>query len=148
MSYFVYDFIYCVFNNEVENVIHHMFTVGGLASGLMTGTSGPELVGCLFLMEVSNPCLHGRFILRELGMKESVLSTLNDLIFAMLFLICRLVIGPPLVWKTVMCKTNTYIVKAGGLGILVVSLLWGSKIVVMLTRAGKTLVFGKKPKKA
>ena len=55
LSYFVYDFLYCLLDNDVENVIHHLFTIGGLASGVITGRSGPELVGCLFLMEVSNP---------------------------------------------------------------------------------------------
>ena len=148
LSYFIYDFIYCMLNNEVENVVHHLFTVGGLTSGVMTGTSGPELVGCLFLMEVSNPSLHARFLLRELGMKESVLATVNDLVFAILFLVCRLVIGPPLVWRTVTCETNAYIVKAGGLGILVVSLMWGWRIVMMMVRTSKALLFGKKPKKA
>jgi hypothetical protein len=114
----------------------------------MTGTSGPELVGCLFLMEVSNPSLHARFLLRELGMKESVLATVNDLVFAILFLVCRLVIGPPLVWRTVTCETNAYIVKAGGLGILIVSLMWGWRIVMMMVRTSRALLFGKKTKKA
>ena len=86
--------------------------------------------------------------LRELGMKESVLATVNDLVFAILFLVCRLVIGTPLVWRTVTCETNAYIVKAGGLGILIVSLMWGWRIVMMIVRTSKALLFGKKTKKA
>ena len=148
LGYFVYDLIYCVLNNEIENVIHHMFTVGGLASGVVTGRSGPELVGCLFLMEVSNPSLHLRSLLRELDMKDSVLASVNDLIFALLFLFCRLVVGPPLVYKTVVNKDNTYLVKAGALGILIVSLMWAWKIIMMIVRTSKKLAGGSKPKKA
>jgi len=147
LGYFVYDLLYCVLNNELENVIHHLFTVGGLASGVITGRSGPELVGCLFLMEVSNPSLHARFLFRELGMKDSLVSTLNDLVFALLFLFCRLIVGPPLVWQTVTNQSNTYIVKAGALGILVVSLMWGWRIVMMIVRTLKKLSGGGKKEK-
>ena len=147
LGYFVYDFFYCLLNNEVENVVHHMFTVGGLASGVITGRSGPELVGCLFLMEVSNPSLHLRSMLRELNMKDSLLATLNDLLFALLFLLCRLIVGPPLVWRTVVHDSNTYIVKAGALGIFVVSVMWGWRIIMMIVRTVKKLFGGAKAKK-
>jgi len=148
LAYFVYDFIYCLLNNEIENVIHHMFTLGGLASGVVTGRSGPELVGCLFLMEVSNPSLHLRTMLRELNMKDSLLATVNDLVFALLFLFCRLIVGPPLVYKTVVNKSNTYLVKAGALGILIVSLMWGWKIIMMIVRTvGKLAGGGSKKQK-
>jgi hypothetical protein len=148
LGYFVYDLLYCMLNNEIENVVHHLFTVGGLASGVITGRSGPELVGCLFLMEVSNPSLHARFMLRELGMKDSLVSTLNDLVFALLFLFCRLIVGPPLVWRTIVNESNTYIVKAGALGILVVSVMWGWRIIMMIVRTCKKLFGGGKKDKS
>jgi hypothetical protein len=49
-------------------------------------------------------------------------------LFALLFLICRLVVGPFVVYATVMSTTTPTVVKAGGVGILVVSLLWFHKI--------------------
>jgi hypothetical protein len=42
---------------------------GGLASGVLNGRSGAELVACLFLMEVSNPSLHLRSLLLEMKLK-------------------------------------------------------------------------------
>jgi|TARA_B100001142_G_scaffold309062_1_gene341193 hypothetical protein len=139
LSYFVYDLIYCAVVGELESVFHHMFTIGGLASGVFEGKSGSELVACLFLMEVSNPSLHLRTVLAEMGLKNSALASMNNLIFALVFLVCRLVIGPPLVYKTMVCPDNAYIVKAGGFGILAVSLMWGMKIVNMLLREVKKL---------
>jgi len=74
-------------------------------------------------------------------------STLNDLVFALLFLFCRLIVGPPLVWQTLTNQSNTYIVKAGALGILVVSLMWGWRIVMMIVRTLKKLSGGGKKEK-
>ena len=148
LSYFVYDCLYCVFAFEFDAVVHHVFTIGGLASGVVQKKSGCELVGCLFLMEVSNPSLHLRSLLRELKMKDAPLATFNDLIFAFLFLACRLVLGPPLVYKTLMCKNSDLLVKVGAFGILAVSLLWGWKIVKMfLTKARQLMGVESKRKK-
>jgi hypothetical protein len=40
--------------------------------------SGTELVACLMLMEVSNPFMHGRELLKELMLKDTSLSLAND----------------------------------------------------------------------
>lgn len=140
LSYFIYDMVYCAVVGEIESVVHHLFTIGGLASGVLNGKSGAELVACLFLMEVSNPSLHLRTLLIEMGLKNSTIFSLNNLIFALVFLVCRLLVGPPLVYKTVMCPDNDPIVKAGGLGILVVSIMWGRKIIMMVLKEAKKLL--------
>ena len=67
---------------------------------------------------------------------------------AILFLFCRLIVGPPLVYKTVVNESNTYIVKIGALGILIVSLMWGWKIIMMIVRNVRKLFGGAKAKKA
>ena len=53
---------------------------------------------------------------------------------------CRLVIGPPLVYKTLVCPDNEIIVKAGGFGILAVSVMWGWKIIMMMVKELKKLL--------
>jgi hypothetical protein len=131
---------------EMESVVHHLFTIAGLASGLLNGKSGAELVGCLFLMEVSNPSLHLRDILREMKLKDGPIGSANDLFFAVAFLVCRLVIGPFIVYETVMCPHNELVVKLGGLGILVVSVMWSVKIVKMIAKEVKKLSGGKSAK--
>mmetsp|Transcript_25904 Transcript_25904/g.63761 ORF Transcript_25904/g.63761 Transcript_25904/m.63761 type:complete len:254 (+) Transcript_25904:82-843(+) len=140
LSYFVYDLIYCAIVGEIESVFHHFFTIGGLASGVLNGKSGAELVACLFLMEVSNPSLHLRTLLLEMGLKSSTIFSLNNLIFALVFLVCRLLIGPPLVYKTIACPDNEYIVKLGGFGIMAVSIMWGWKIIMMFVKELKKLL--------
>ena len=146
LSYFIYDLCYCAMVGERESVVHHLFTIAGLASGLLNGKSGAELVGCLFLMEVSNPSLHLRDILREMKLKDGPIGSANDLFFAVAFLVCRLVIGPFIVYETVMCPHNELVVKLGGLGILVVSVMWSVKIVKMIAKEVKKLSGGKSAK--
>ena len=59
-------------------------------------------------------------------------------LFALLFLVCRLVVGPFVVHATVMSPTTPAVVKAGGVGILVVSLLWFRTIAsIALYKMGK-----------
>ena len=53
------------------------------------------------------------------------------MLFALLFFVCRLVAGPFVVHATVMSPTTPMVVKAGGVGILVVSLVWFRKIVAV-----------------
>ena len=148
LSYFTYDLIYCAVCGDFMNVVHHMFTMGGLASGVLNGKSGAELVACLFLMEVSNPSLHLRTVLIDMGLKTSSLASVNSLVFALMFLVCRLVIGPPLVWKTLASPDNDYIVKAGGFGILAVSVFWGMSIIRIIVKEVKKLMGGGKAKQA
>ena len=140
LSYFTYDLIYCALGGDFMSVVHHMFTMGGLASGVLNGRSGAELVACLFLMEVSNPSLHLRTVFIEMGLKTSMLASINSLVFALMFLMCRLVIGPPLVWKTLASPDNDYIVKAGGFGILAVSVFWGMSIIRIIVKEVKKLM--------
>lgn len=95
-------------------------------------------MGCLLLMEVSNPCMHTIQLLKELGRSDSALAVANQLLFAVLFFVCRLVVGPVVVYATVTSPTTPLIVKSGGAGILIVSLIWFRKIVaVALHKARK-----------
>jgi hypothetical protein len=89
---------------------------------------GTELVACLLLMEVSNPSMHLNQLLKELGRASTTLATANQLVFALLFFLCRLCVGPLVVHAAVTSTTTPAVVKAGGIGILVVSLVWFRKV--------------------
>ena len=70
-------------------------------------------------------------------------------VFALLFFACRLVAGPFVVHATVMSPTTPAVVKAGGVGILVVSLLWFrtiASIALYKMRKGGKAKGGKKAK--
>lgn len=79
-------------------------------------------------MEVSNPFMHCIKLFKEAGVGESRLAAANQLLFALLFFVCRLLLGPVVVHATLRSPTTPALVKAGGTGILLVSLLWFRKI--------------------
>lgn len=139
LAYFLYDFVCCLFERPVDWVIsiHHVFSVLGFAFGIYAGTCGAELVACLWLMELSNPCMHVRELFKELRMKDSAAALANDLLFALCFTLGRIIIGPYVTYKTLVAASPVG-VKMGAVGIQVISLFWFSKIIqVALYKAGK-----------
>merc|ERR1711915_113282 len=133
LSYFIYDFSCCLFDSSisVSNCIHHLVSILGLGVGVVYATCGSELTGCLWLMEISNPFMHMRELLKELGYKDSRLSLLNDICFAFIFTLARLMVGPYLVYLTITAN-NPLIVKVTSVGLQVVSIFWFYKIAKMV----------------
>ncbi|GAB5033001.1 Hypothetical protein NocV09_01101910 [Nannochloropsis oceanica] len=146
-GYFLYDYAACSLNDlrnkhfDAMNFFHHLATVAGLLTGLITQRSGAELGMCLFLMEVSNPFMHMIHIFRELGYNDSPVAEANKALFAIIFTFARIVAGPVLTYYSMICPRTHWVIKVGACGILLVSLLWFSKIVAML---GKVFGGGKK----
>merc|ERR1711934_233215 len=101
----------------------------GLAYGAIQGVSGRELVMCVFLMELSSPWLHVRFMLKELEQKRlfrsPALTALSDVCFAGSFIGARFGLGFPLTYYVVASPSVDPVVKLGALGIAGVSLFWG-----------------------
>eukprot|EP00270_Netrium_digitus_P008249 TRINITY_DN2454_c0_g2_i1.p1 TRINITY_DN2454_c0_g2~~TRINITY_DN2454_c0_g2_i1.p1 ORF type:complete len:246 (+),score=17.80 TRINITY_DN2454_c0_g2_i1:75-812(+) len=144
LAYFIYDFFGCLFATPVDyaSCLHHVFTVLGLAYGIIGSKSGAELVGCLWLMEISNPFMHGRELLRELKLKETAMATVNDLLFVLTFTAARIVIGPFFLYRA-LCAPSFICVKIGAIAIQLVSILWFAKICKVLVYKVK----GKRPEK-
>lgn len=96
-GYFLYDYVACSLNDlrnrhfDAMNFFHHLATVAGLLTGLVTQRSGAELGMCLFLMEVSNPFMHMIHIFRELGLNDSSIAEVNKALFALIFTLARYV---------------------------------------------------------
>lgn len=140
LAYFTYDCVCCLWIELVEGrldlatAFHHVVTILGLFVGVFKGVSGHELLLCLVLMEASSPFLHLRYMMREAGLGRSRAAAYNDVAFASSFLLCRVVLGLPVVYWTVRSLTTPVLVKAGGLGVLAVSLFWTRKLLSVLQR--------------
>jgi len=145
LAYFLYDFLVCLcIDPEPVGALHHVCTVAGLVVGLLRGKArlclptgvacahcrpqcGCELVGCLLLMELSNPSMHLNQLLKELRLQDTQFALANQVLFALLFFVCRLLLGPLVVYTTLASPTTPLLIKAGGAGILLVSLVWFRK---------------------
>lgn len=133
LAYFIYDSLCCLVELpfKLEDQIHHAITIMGLAYGYLLGSCGTELVACLMLMELSNPFMHARELLKELNLKDTSYSFLNDVCFASVFTFARMIVGPFVVFFTVQADGSPA-VKVGAVGIQLVSILWFWRIARMV----------------
>ncbi|KAK2398204.1 TRAM, LAG1 and CLN8 (TLC) lipid-sensing domain containing protein [Trifolium repens] len=133
VSYLIYDLVCCLFDERIiwDNTIHHLVSIVGLMAGLSYQKCGSEMVGAVWVTEMSSPFLHLRELLKELGYKDTPLNLSADILFASIFTFARMVIGPYITYLT-LTSDNPFLIKAMGLGLQLVSAFWFFKIVRMM----------------
>lgn len=134
MGYFIYDLVCSQFDEKastIDNSIHHLVCIIGLAAGLVYQKCGSEMVAALLIAEISTPFLHLRELLKELGYKDTDLNLAADVAFAFIFSMARMVGGPYLTY-VVLSANNPLLIKAMGLGLQLVSAFWFYKIARMI----------------
>nr|GLL48834.1 transmembrane protein 136-like isoform X1 [Ipomoea trifida] len=90
--------------------------------------SGSELVGALWISEISGPFEDLRVILKELGYRDTNLNLAVDICFAVIFSFARMIGGTYLTYLTVSAD-NPILIKAMGVGLQSVSTFWFYRIV-------------------
>uniref|UniRef100_A0A0E0JGP2 TLC domain-containing protein n=1 Tax=Oryza punctata TaxID=4537 RepID=A0A0E0JGP2_ORYPU len=133
VSYMVYDAACCYLNDDVrvDNTVHHLVSIVGIAAGLAYRRCGTEMVASLFVTEISSPLLHLREILKEFGVKDTDLNLLVDILFAVIFSVARMGFGPYLTYVTVTAD-NPILIKAMATGLQLVSAYWFLRILRMV----------------
>nr|GMD94494.1 transmembrane protein 136 [Ipomoea batatas] len=92
---------------------------------------GSEMVGALWVSEISGPFLHLRELLKELGYRDTALNLAVDICFAVIFSLSRMIGGTYLTYLTV-SNENPILIKAMSVGLLSVSAFWFYKIARMV----------------
>ncbi|GAV56872.1 TRAM_LAG1_CLN8 domain-containing protein [Cephalotus follicularis] len=133
LSYLIYDLICSQFDERVllDNTIHHLVSIVGIGSALISQKCGSELIVALLITEISSPFLHLREILKELGYRDTNLNLAADILFALIFSIARMVGGPYLAYVT-LSATNPPLIKVMAVGLQLVSAFWFYKIARMV----------------
>lgn len=113
LSYLIYDLICCLFDTRVnlDNTVHHLVSIVGIIAGLAYQKCGWEMVGALWITEISSPFLHLRENLKELGHRDTDLNLAADLAFAVIFSFARMVVGPYLTFVTLSAPNNPLLIK-------------------------------------
>ncbi|CAM1313780.1 FAM57A (predicted) [Pycnogonum litorale] len=115
-SYFTYDTFsmfhgYLLNNHEIKATItkkfllfaeskgllfiHHVFLAVGIISLLVSRREmGDFVAGCFYMMELSTPFLHARYLLIKLQMNKCRLYTVNGVFIFMTFFSCRILVFP------------------------------------------------------
>ena len=102
MGYFVYDLIACKYYDlfDMDLLIHHTISCVGLLVGPVTGLGASAAVTGIVISEVSNFPMHLRTILKNYGLKHTMLHDVLEGIYFFLYIIARSIFGPLLVYKS------------------------------------------------
>jgi len=99
------------------------------------------------LAEVSNPFLILRTILKLLNKKDSTLYRVNDVVFATIFLVARVLLTPLFTIYMFEGHNVLYSIKLGVCFILYVQLFWAYRILYLICEGARE-PYAKKEKKA
>ena len=84
------------------------------------------------MAELSNPFLICRTVLRILGKKDTTLYKVNDIIFAIVFIVMRVILTPIFVVYMFEGHNVLYSIKLGVSFVLFVQLFWAYRIIYLI----------------
>ncbi len=122
-SYFVVDTLGMFFFDyfDFRFLMHHIGAGGSLFWTVFAQTNGYEMVFTVFILELSNPFMHGRWLLLHSNFPATNwLFRVCEEGFFVTFGLCRVIVGPVLVYSIVV-GTGPLFWKIAGIGVLVVS---------------------------
>ena len=125
-GYFTYDFFAMAWYKLLDKdmAIHHMLCVGGTVVVLAQNMGAGFVVQGLFVAEVSNPAMHMRIMLRNLGKRYTRAYELSEYAYFISFFFGRIIIGHPVVYSTVTCPSISNFAKFVSVGILLQSYMF------------------------
>lgn len=119
-GYFTYDLVGMkVFGLlKFDMFIHHAMCIAGIVVILLEGHDTCHVVAGLFVAEVSNPSMHVRTMLRNLGMRYTLIHDVAEVGYFFTFFVGRMIMGHPIVYDTIMCSSTHWLGKLVSLGVL------------------------------
>lgn len=95
LGYFMEDLLWCLYYQTESKlmVAHHIYSCIALLRILRSEKSGGQTTCCLGVLEITNPLLQARWFVRSHGMRDTALFIATEIIFMVLFILVRIVIG-------------------------------------------------------
>jgi len=130
LGYFLLDYLWCLRQGSEKAImhVHHWFSLIYLSWGSRTRLSGAEIVGVIFGSEITNPMLQLRWMLRRSGKYETTLGSINDILFAAVFIFVRCVVGAYFLYCVLSSPLPTMAVRVGGVVFYAISAIFGFQI--------------------
>ncbi|KAJ0004124.1 hypothetical protein NQD34_010338 [Periophthalmus magnuspinnatus] len=116
LGYFLFDLSWCLLHRSEGPVMlaHHAASILGILLTLWLGSSGCETCGVIFGSELTNPLLQARWFLRQVGLYETVLGDLVDVLFISLFAGVRVGVGTAMFYCQLTSPRPALLMKLGG----------------------------------
>jgi hypothetical protein len=125
-GYFLYDMLCMAYFKllDLDMTIHHSLCVGGICVVLADGHDAGFVVAGLFVAEVSNPAMHVRVMLRNIGKRYTRAYEVAEYSYFFMFFFGRILAGHPVVYNTVRCGSMHLLGRFVSLGVLAQSYLF------------------------
>ena len=135
-GYFIFDTIFCVYM-ETETflmILHHITSLVFTQYPLYLNMYGYETIVALYIMELTNPLLHFRWFLRSMGLHETRLAFINELVFAVLFLVLRMALGSYTMYVIIINNDTHIFLKFGTICMQTVNAVFSYQILKLMYR--------------
>lgn len=121
VGYFLYDFSAMAYYGLLDAAMsfHHWSCIIGMTLPLTAGVSANYVVHGMFVAEASNPFMHVRIILRHYGLRYTRAYETMEILFMIIYIFGRVVMGTYTAWSTACCQHNFLVVKLAAIGLLV-----------------------------
>ena len=148
MAYFTYDSIIEIYygTDDLLTNMHHVIVVFSTCFFFFNKYGGFEYIGKILnsnftvlhlIAEISNPFLILRTLLKIVGMKDSKLYEINDIIFATVFLFVRMLLTPLAMIYMYEGKNVLTAAKIGTQFVLFIQLFWCYRVLFLIAEKAK-----------
>lgn len=146
VGYFLYDFAAMAYYGLLDTAMsfHHWSCIVGMSLPLTRGVSANYVVQGMFVAEGSNPFMHVRQILRHYGLRYTRAYETMEVLFMIIYIFGRIIMGTYTSWSTACCQHNNLIVKLAALGLLVQSAFFIQQMLGILRKRFKEISDRKK----
>ena len=134
LGYFMHDFVknQLLASIDITSELHHIICLYGFATTLTNEYGGTEISNGMILAEFSNIFLKLRALMKFYNLKNNKLYFINELIFAIVFLLLRIVIGPLYTFSWIFHPKTPLVTVSFGTLLNLVSVIWISEILVII----------------
>lgn len=134
LGYFFYDTLAMYYYDLLDSpmLFHHSICCLGFYLSLCFNASAPEILAGMYISEVSNPVMHFRLIIRNLGYRHTAIYESCEYSYILLYIYYRLLKGIFIVYDTVACPVGHPIIKLIAIGMAVQSYFYVFRMVSIL----------------
>lgn len=146
VGYFLYDFSAMAYYGLLDTAMsfHHWICIIGMSLPLTYGMSANYIVEGAFVAEASNTFMHVRIILRHYGLRYTRAYETMEILFMIIYIFGRLIMGAYTSWSTTFCEHNAVVIKLAAVGLLVQSILFIQQMLGILRKRFKEISDRKK----
>merc|ERR1719494_953098 len=113
-------------------IIHHFTSLIFLLFSIVYNMYGYETIVAMYLMEFTNPIYHLRWFLRSMELHTRTFAFVNDVIFAALFLVLRMLIGSYAMYVIIADSETHNFLKLGTMCMQLVNATFSYQIIMMI----------------